>query len=403
MIPARGIYCASVYPSSLGELGCQLAVVTAANSGAGSMDNVARQKLKRIIATFGVTVCNDIDRCRGLLCDSYPTGKLEIHVLVNALAQRVPQDLLSRAGNLPLDVIASQLTQRLVENYGTTFAAAQWAVESWMFALSMITEAELDKSRVAAADQVHSPPAMRQARPSRSRVPIALAVLLLASVTAFGIWYAAPKAKGTSDPSQDPPKAPVVLKETPDKPDKVPAPKPSVQPSAQSWTDDTARLQARILEYLRSGTLLPSGSESDPDHKLAKRIYNSLMAAIEPDLVLANIGALDQKYPKFPSETAEQHMNRMQKYEQAFKQLESRLPAYRLSVGSHRKKLSKLREFLQFEDLEKVTATTVVDGMEIGKWVEEARSEKRKNGLKDHPWLVADLETIPGWTWESRQ
>lgn len=43
------------------------------------------------------------------------------------------------------------------------------------------------------------------------------------------------------------------------------------------------------------------------------------------------------------------------------------------------------------------TATTVYDGVLIGKWVARRRSEKRANSLNRD--TIAELEAIPGWTW----
>lgn len=103
------------------------------------MDDVPRQKLCELIATYGRSLCDDPRRCEGLLRDLCGEHRREIHVLVSALKERVAVDILSSsASSLPHEVLLTRLTKRLQDNLGLAEDAARWAVDSWALALGVI-------------------------------------------------------------------------------------------------------------------------------------------------------------------------------------------------------------------------------------------------------------------------
>lgn len=99
------------------------------------MDNFPRQKLCEIITQYGKTIYEDRQRLENLLCDMCGEYRREINVLISALKERVPEDLLSAPEGVPLSVLLVQLSRRLQDNLGVTDEAARWAVESWAVCL----------------------------------------------------------------------------------------------------------------------------------------------------------------------------------------------------------------------------------------------------------------------------
>ncbi|MFM7476068.1 MAG: hypothetical protein ACKO2T_10145, partial [Microcystis aeruginosa] len=70
------------------------------------------------------------------LCGQY---QKEIAVLVGALKERVPADLLASQNSTPPVVFLARLTKKLQDNLGLAEEAARWAVESWALALGVIS------------------------------------------------------------------------------------------------------------------------------------------------------------------------------------------------------------------------------------------------------------------------
>jgi hypothetical protein len=103
------------------------------------MNDVPRQKLCEIIIQYGYSVCEDPTRLEGLLRDFCGQFRSEISVLISALKERVPADLLSSQNSVPQEVLLPRLTNRLQDNLGLTEDAARWAVDSWALALGIIS------------------------------------------------------------------------------------------------------------------------------------------------------------------------------------------------------------------------------------------------------------------------
>jgi hypothetical protein len=107
------------------------------------MNNEPRQALREIVAKFGTDICSDSRRCEGLLKDKSGAHRREISILINALDERVPLDLLAGGNSLPRELLLKRLAKRLEDNLALTENAAVWAVESWALALNLITEPEV--------------------------------------------------------------------------------------------------------------------------------------------------------------------------------------------------------------------------------------------------------------------
>lgn len=107
------------------------------------MNDEPRQALREIVAKYGAEICSDSRRCEGLLKDNCGSYRREISILVNALEEHVPLDLLAGKNNAPRELLLNRLAKRMEDNLALTADAAVWAVESWALALNVITDAEI--------------------------------------------------------------------------------------------------------------------------------------------------------------------------------------------------------------------------------------------------------------------
>lgn len=120
------------------------------------MNDFPRQKLKQILAKYGREICSDARRCENLLRDLCGSYRREINVLVNAIEERVPLDLLAANRSMPLELLLTRIEKRLEEQTALTADAARWAVESWASALNLATEIEIQarRKRIESASQI---------------------------------------------------------------------------------------------------------------------------------------------------------------------------------------------------------------------------------------------------------
>jgi hypothetical protein len=107
------------------------------------MNNVPRQTLRLIINKYGQGLCGNRRRCEGLLKDLCGEYRREINVLMSALEERVPLDLLAAGNSMPHELLLTKLVKRLEDNLGLTGEASRWAVNSWALALGILTESEI--------------------------------------------------------------------------------------------------------------------------------------------------------------------------------------------------------------------------------------------------------------------
>ena len=93
------------------------------------MNEIPRRILRQLLADYGPALLNEparVDAFLSDLCGEYPR---ERYLLVQALRERVPADLLSQPQSVA--ALGPRLTRRLQERYGFSDEAAQWAIESW--------------------------------------------------------------------------------------------------------------------------------------------------------------------------------------------------------------------------------------------------------------------------------
>jgi HEAT repeats/PBS lyase HEAT-like repeat len=93
--------------------------------------------LASLVARYGTSLANDPLRCEALLRDTCTHCNREIFVLVNAVRQQVPADLLFPRHVLPFPLFKGFLVKRLQNELGFSDEAAHWAVDAWSGALGL--------------------------------------------------------------------------------------------------------------------------------------------------------------------------------------------------------------------------------------------------------------------------
>ncbi len=111
------------------------------------MKNLPRRMLRQILTKHGEEIYRDARRCENLLKDLCGADRREINVLINAIEERVPLDLLAANPSMPLELLLTRLEKRLEEQTAMTGEAARWSVESWALALNLATESEIQARR----------------------------------------------------------------------------------------------------------------------------------------------------------------------------------------------------------------------------------------------------------------
>lgn len=93
--------------------------------------------LKSLVDRYGTTLLGDVGRLRGLLQDEVPQARKEISVLLLALEDRVPQDLMRVHSGEPISSLSPRLARRLSEEKALSTDAARWAVHAWAQGLGL--------------------------------------------------------------------------------------------------------------------------------------------------------------------------------------------------------------------------------------------------------------------------
>ena len=101
------------------------------------MNDLPRTVLRDLVSRFGNSLATDPLRTEGLLRDICGNCSPEIFVLVNAVRQRVPADLLAPRHSLPLSLLEEFLAKRLEDELSFSHEASIWAVRSWVEALGV--------------------------------------------------------------------------------------------------------------------------------------------------------------------------------------------------------------------------------------------------------------------------
>ena len=117
------------------------------------MNDAPRQKLREIIERHGREIITNPRRVEGLLRDYCGEFRREISVLKMALEEHAAADLLNTPASLPRPVLLSRLAQRLCDNLALSEPAARWSIESWAWALGLITDAELTTEQAMSVKQ----------------------------------------------------------------------------------------------------------------------------------------------------------------------------------------------------------------------------------------------------------
>jgi hypothetical protein len=99
---------------------------------------VPREKLKELIEKNGDSLIQDRDRCEGLLKDYCGGYRREISAIVGAIEERVPLELKSswQTAMTP-EAMRARLVQRLEDNRGLAPEIANYAVDTWSYALGV--------------------------------------------------------------------------------------------------------------------------------------------------------------------------------------------------------------------------------------------------------------------------
>ena len=85
----------------------------------------------------------DARRCEALLRDLCGNeSKREIFVLVSAVREQVPAELVGSSDGLPKEVLLGRLSKRMQDNLGIGGGLARWGVESWALALGIMQAEE---------------------------------------------------------------------------------------------------------------------------------------------------------------------------------------------------------------------------------------------------------------------
>ena len=112
------------------------------------MNPIAREKLIALVAKFGRSIIDDHKRCEALLSDVYGDQyELELFVLLAALKERIPSELVSGSGGVSKEVLFGKLATRLAVKKGFKEDLARWGVESWGIALGVLSESPKGSER----------------------------------------------------------------------------------------------------------------------------------------------------------------------------------------------------------------------------------------------------------------
>ncbi len=105
------------------------------------MNNEVRVNLTELVITYGSDeISTNIRRTEGLLRDKCGNHKREISVLISAMKNRIPEEILSAKSDTINQLQFSRLVNKLQDNEGTAEEYAKWAVESWAVVLGKETE-----------------------------------------------------------------------------------------------------------------------------------------------------------------------------------------------------------------------------------------------------------------------
>src|SRR5271155_3362776 len=154
-----------------------------------------REKLKELVEKNGDSLLQDRDRCEGLLKDYCGGHRREISALVGALEGRGPLGLRSswQTAMTP-EAMRARLVQRLEDNRGLAPEIANYAVDTWSYALGVGLGRSSDRVQDVAPIPNQSgfaaPPSAEERaaadRPAGSSIPSAAAMPAVAKTGSIG-------------------------------------------------------------------------------------------------------------------------------------------------------------------------------------------------------------------------
>ena len=110
------------------------------NGKAAVLSECPQRTLRQLLADFGPALLDEPVRVDALLSDLCRSQNRERFLLVHALRQHIPSKLQSLLQNIADP--GRQFSQQLQERYGFSSEAADWAIDSWLFALKRSTPLE---------------------------------------------------------------------------------------------------------------------------------------------------------------------------------------------------------------------------------------------------------------------
>ena len=125
------------------------------------LDEVVTQKLSEILSKHGRPPLTDAKLCENLLKDYCGEYKEEIALLVFAVRERIPSDLLASHDGLPRDMLRALLVKRLRKDRVVSEGAARWIVDSWWQAVRTLLREEAKRDDDSTLPLNSVPPAIR--------------------------------------------------------------------------------------------------------------------------------------------------------------------------------------------------------------------------------------------------
>jgi hypothetical protein len=156
---------------------------------------VPREKLKELMEKNGDGLLQDRDRCEGLLKDYCGGHRREISAIVGALEERVPLELKSswQTAMTP-EAMRARLVQRLEDNRGLAPEIANYAVDTWSYALGVGLGRSSDRVQdvvpIPTQNGFAAPPSAEERaaadRPAGSSIPSTAAMPVAAKTGSIG-------------------------------------------------------------------------------------------------------------------------------------------------------------------------------------------------------------------------
>jgi len=115
------------------------------------LDELVTQKLGEILSNHGRAPLTDAKLCENLLKDYCGEYKEEIALLVFAVRERIPSDLLASHDGLPRDMLRALLVKRLRKDRVVSEGAARWIVDSWWQAVRTLLREEAKREADASS------------------------------------------------------------------------------------------------------------------------------------------------------------------------------------------------------------------------------------------------------------